>query len=89
MYEMDGAVQQLRRWTVASMLNVRAEVSLVLVTMPARAIVGSMTGAATAQNTTAPGVSPDTIASELEVRALAGAVRGAVANLRTSLQGRH
>jgi hypothetical protein len=88
-YAVDGAVQQLRRWTVASTLNVRAEVSLVLVSMPARAIVGSMSGAATAQNTAAPGVSADTMARELEVRALSGAVRGAVANLRTSLQGRH
>lgn len=88
-YEMDGAVQQLRRWTVASTVNVRAEVSLVLVSMPARDIIGSMSGAATAANTTAPGVSADSVTRDLEARALAGAVRGAVANLRTSLQGRH
>lgn len=87
-YAVDGSVQQLRRWTVASTLSVRAEVSLVLVAEPARAIVGSMSGAATAQNTTAPGQSADTLARDLEQRALAGAVRGAVANLRTSLAGR-
>jgi hypothetical protein len=87
-YAVDGSVQQLRRWTVASTLSVRAEVSLVLVAEPARAIVGSMSGAATAQNTTAPGQSADTLVHDLEQRALAGAVRGAVANLRTSLSGR-
>lgn len=87
-YAVDGSVQQLRRWTVASTLSVRAEVSLVLVAEPARAIIGSMSGAATAQNTTAPGQSADTLARDLEQRALAGAVRGAVANLRTSLAGR-
>jgi hypothetical protein len=87
-YAVDGSVQQLRRWTVASTLSVRAEVSLVLVAEPARAIVGSMSGAATAQNTTAPGQSADTLVRDLELRALAGAVRGAVANLRTSLAGR-
>jgi hypothetical protein len=87
-YSIDGSVQQLRRWTVASTLSVRAEVSLVLVAVPARAIVGSMSGAATAQNTTAPGQSADTLARDLEQRALSGAVRGAVANLRSSLSGR-
>ena len=87
-YTIDGSVQQLRRWTVASTLSVRAEVSLVLVAVPARAIVGSMSGAATAQNTQAPGQSADGLARDLEQRALAGAVRGAVANLRTSLPSR-
>lgn len=87
-YAIDGSVQQLRRWTVASTLSVRAEVSLVLVAEPARAIVGSMSGAATAQNTTAPGQSADVLARDLEQRALTGAVRGAIANLRSSLTTR-
>lgn len=87
-FAIDGSVQQLRRWTVASTVNVRAEVSLLLVTDPARSIVGSMSGAATAQNTPTPGQSADTITRDLELRALAGAVRGAVANLRSSLTTR-
>ncbi|MDP3277143.1 MAG: HEAT repeat domain-containing protein [Deltaproteobacteria bacterium] len=88
-FAIEGAVQQLRRWSVASTHSVRAEVSLVLMTDPSRAIVGSMSGAATAQNTMLPGQSSETLARELERRALAGAVRGAVANLRSSLSDRH
>jgi hypothetical protein len=57
-------------------------------TDPSRAIVGSMSGAATAQNIASPGQPQDALARDLENRALAGAVRGAVANLRTSLAGR-
>jgi hypothetical protein len=87
-FTIDGSVQQLRRWSVASTLSVRAEVSLVLVAVPARSIVGSMSGAATAQNTTSPGQTTDALARDLEQRALHGAVRGAVANLRASLSGR-
>lgn len=87
-YAVDGSVQQLRRWTVASTMSVRAEISLVLVAEPARAIVGSLSGAATAQDTTTPGQSVDALVHDLEQRALAGAVRSAVANLRTSLAGR-
>jgi hypothetical protein len=86
-FAMEGGVNTLRHWTVASMLSVRAEVSLVLMTEPTRTLVGSLSGAATAQDR-APEQDPDAFAQRLEERALAAAVRGAMGNLRASLGAR-
>ncbi len=83
-YAIEGSVNSLRRWTVAQTLSVRAEVSLVLMTHPARAIVGSLSGAATAQDRS-PGYDPDGFARRLEERALSGAVHGALGRLQQSL----
>lgn len=83
-YALEGSVNTLRRWTVATTMSVRAEVSLVLMTTPTRAIVGSLSGAATAQEHT-PYYDAEAFAQRLEDRALAAAVRGALNNLQASL----
>lgn len=83
-FAMEGGINTLRRWTVANTISVRAEVSLVLMTEPSRAIVGSLSGAATAQDSA---IFPDIdgLAQRLEERALVAAVRGAMSDFRTSL----
>jgi hypothetical protein len=83
-YAIEGSVNSLRRWTVAQTVSVRAEVSLVLMTHPSRAIVGSLSGAATAQDR-APGYDADGFARRLEERALSGAIHGALGRLEQSL----
>jgi hypothetical protein len=83
-YAIEGSVNSLRRWTVAETLSVRAEVSLVLMTHPSRAIVGSLSGAATAQDHT-PYYDSDGFTRRLEERALGAAVHGALGNLQQSL----
>jgi hypothetical protein len=77
-------VNTLRRWTVATTLSIRAEVSLVLMTHPSRAIVGSLSGAATAQDHT-PYYDADQFEARLQERALVAAVHGALGNLEQSL----
>lgn len=81
-FALEGSVHSLRRWVVASTLSVRAEVSLVLLAQPARSMLGSLSGAATAQD---PSRTDDDAALRLEQRALEGAVRGALSGLRASL----
>ncbi len=83
-YAIEGSIRTLRRWTVASQLSVRAEVSLVLMSEPGRTIVGSLSGAATAADMQPPG-DLETFAQRLEDRAVGGAVRGALNNLHSSL----
>lgn len=83
-YAIEGSVNSLRRWTVAQTLSVRAEVSLVLMTHPSRAIVGSLSGAATAQDHT-PYYDADGFTRRLEERALSAAIHGALGNLQESL----
>ncbi|MEI8254973.1 MAG: HEAT repeat domain-containing protein [Deltaproteobacteria bacterium] len=83
-YAMEGSVNSLRRWTVAQTLSIRAEVSLVLMTHPSRTIVGSLSGAATAQEHT-PYYDTDGFTQRLEERALSAAVHGALGNLQQSL----
>lgn len=87
-YAIEGSVNSLRRWTVAQTLSVRAEVSLVLMTHPARAIVGSLSGAATAQDHT-PYYDADGFTRRLEERALTAAIHGALGNLQESLTTGH
>jgi hypothetical protein len=84
-YELEGSINTLRRWTVATSTSVRAEVSLVLMYDATRAIVGSLSGAATAQDNTPPMQGDTGFALRLEDRALSAAVRGALANLEQSL----
>jgi hypothetical protein len=83
-YALEGGVNTLRTWTVANTLSVRAEVSLVLMSDPGRAMVGSMTGAATAQDRTPP-YDAAMFEQRLQDRALVGAVHGAMGNLQRSL----
>jgi hypothetical protein len=83
-YAIEGSVNTLRRSQVASTLSVRAEVSLVLMTHPTRAIIGELSGAATAQDPNATD-NPDGRAQHLEERALAAAVHGALGNLQQAL----
>ncbi len=87
-YAIEGSVNSLRRWTVAQTLSIRAEVSLVLMTHPSRAIVGSLSGAATAQDHT-PYYDADGFTRRLEERALSAAVHGALGNLQQSLTTGH
>jgi hypothetical protein len=83
-FAIEGSVNTLRRWTVAQTLSVRAEVSLVLMSHPARAIIGSLSGAATAQDHT-PYYDADGFTRRLEERALTAAVHGALGNLQQEL----
>jgi hypothetical protein len=83
-YALEGAVNTLRQWTVATTLSVRAEVSLVLMTHPSHAIVGSLSGAATAQDHT-PYYDAARFERQLQERALVAAVHGALGNLQQSL----
>ena len=84
LYALEGGISALRRWSVATQLSVRAEVSLVLMSEPGHAIVGSLSGAATAADQRPTG-DVEAFAQRLEERAIGGAVRGALNNLRTSL----
>ncbi len=82
-YSIDGSVRTLTRTPFDGGLSVRAEVSLVLVAEPRHAIIGMLTGAATARQ---PGVaaSPEHRA-ELDSIAIRSAVQGALRDLGTTL----
>jgi hypothetical protein len=84
-FALDGSVSSLRTSVVDTRLSVRAEISLVLMAEPGSSIVGTLSGAATAQDTIPDGAAREPIARRLEARALTGAVHGALGNLRQSL----
>jgi hypothetical protein len=80
-FSLEGGLQRLDAEGPDDNLAVRAEVQFAIVAMPQRAIVGMVTGAATARG---PGFSP-TSRRRLESVAVEGAVRGALRDIEQSL----
>lgn len=80
-FALEGGLQRLDAEGPDDNLAIRAEVQFAIVAMPQRAIVGMVTGAATARG---PGFSP-TSRRRLESVAVEGAVRGALRDIEQSL----
>lgn len=80
-FSLEGGLQRLDTEGSEDSLAVRAEVQFAIVAMPRRAIVGMVTGAATARG---PGFTPNS-RSRLESVAVEGAVRGAMRDIEQSL----
>lgn len=87
-YSLEGSLTTLREASVGSSRSVRAEVSLVLVSEPSHSIAAMLSGSATAQEA-APMIAglPDPL-PRLRVRAIEGAVHGALRTLETELLSR-
>ncbi len=82
-YSLDGGIQRLVVTELGGGSSVRAEVDLVIVSEPVHAIVGMVSGAATARGSTA----TQALRESLERTAIDGAVRGALQGIARNLEG--
>ncbi len=82
-FSLEGGVVSLRRTAMPMAAAVRAEVSLLLIAEPAHAIVGTIAGAATAQEPVAPGTA--TGSDRLTAHAIQAAVRSALGHIERDL----
>jgi len=80
-FALEGGLQRLEASGTEDSLAVRAEVQFAIVAMPQRAIIGMVSGAATARG---PGFTPAS-RQRLESVAVEGAVRGAMRDIEQSL----
>lgn len=84
-YAIEGSLTVLRPQAVPGQVAVRAEVAMVLVAEPAHNIIGTISGAATAEAPTPPANDTRDPRPALERRAIEGAAHGAVSQLATTL----
>lgn len=83
-FSLEGGVARVRRVENGGTTQIRAEVSLLLISEPAHSIIGTMDGSASASESAVPGATrPD--ASRLLAGAIEGAVHSSVSRLSEEL----
>ncbi|MEZ4409232.1 MAG: hypothetical protein R3A52_22600 [Polyangiales bacterium] len=87
-YTIEGGITTLHAVDAPGSVGARAEVSLLLISLPQRAIVGTLSGAALAQEQLYAHSGPDALRSALNRRAIEAAAQGALRELERTLVSR-
>lgn len=85
-FSLEGGVARLRQWQTGATIEVRAEVSLLVISEPSHSIVGTIDGSATASDSVPTvGAGPDT--ARITQRAIDGALHSSLGRLSENLNG--